>query len=80
MVADIRLNEVSEKLAHLKSLESIPSINPRKYDANETYLKLDFIEHANFGRGFVTEVLSEDKIKVFFANGEETIDHRNALI
>lgn len=80
MVADIRLNEVSEKLAHLQSLESIPSINPRKYDANETYLKLDFIEHDNFGKGFVTEVLGEDKIKVFFAKGEETIEHRNALI
>ena len=66
-------------MAHLNSLTSIPSINPKKYDENNEYQKMDFIEHSEFGVGFVEEVMSINEIKVFFPTGTRILFQKKYL-
>tara|TARA_R110002072_G_scaffold534_5_gene3753 strand:+ start:10062 stop:10304 length:243 start_codon:yes stop_codon:yes gene_type:complete len=80
VVANMKLEGNVEKLAHLKSLETIPSINPRIYDPSESYSKLDFINHKTYGTGFVVEVLDGNKIRVFFESGEKIVDQKTYTI
>ena len=76
MVNQFQLENKEEKLAHLESLQRIPSINPRKYDASEGYQRLDYIDHNEFGIGFVEEVVDRKTIKVFFPVGEQVLAQR----
>lgn len=80
MVNQYILNNDVEKMAHLESLLSIPSINPREYSKSESYNRLDFIIHPEFGQGFVSEVLERNTIKVFFQDGQERVLGHRALV
>ena len=62
-----------DKMSHLQSLLNIPSINPKDYLDTEKYSRLDFIRHPQFGQGYVSEVVDENTLKVFFQDGSERI-------
>lgn len=79
MINTISFENVDEKMAHLQSLVNIPSINPKAYDEDAEYFRLDFIDHPSYGVGFVEEVLSDREINVFFMSGPRIIDHRKFL-
>lgn len=79
MVHQMKFESVEQKLAHLNSLMTIPSINPKKYDENEEYHKMDFIEHPEFGVGFVEEVISQEMIRAFFPVGEKNLVQKKYL-
>lgn len=79
MVHQIKLDSIEQKLAHLNSLMTIPSINPKKYDENEEYSKMDFIEHPEFGVGFVEEIISQQELKAFFPVGEKVLTQKKYL-
>ncbi|MBC98734.1 MAG: hypothetical protein CME63_13375 [Halobacteriovoraceae bacterium] len=79
MINTISFANVDEKMAHLQSLVNIPSINPKTYDEDVEYFRLDFINHPEFGVGFVEEVLSEKEINVFFSSGPRMIEHKKYL-
>lgn len=76
MVNQFQLENKEEKLAHLESLRRIPSINPRKYDASKDYQRLDYIDHEEFGIGFVEEIVDRKTIKAFFPKGEQVLSQR----
>jgi hypothetical protein len=80
MIHHIEFENVEQKLAHLSSLESIPSINPVAYDEDSEYQKMDFIEHGTFGAGFVEEVVSNHEIRVFFPVGEKLLTQKKYLV
>ena len=46
MVGTIRFTNQEEKLNHLRSLQNIPSINPKSYDPNGEFNRLDYIVHS----------------------------------
>lgn len=79
MVGMIRFTNLEEKLSHLKSLQNIPSINPKNYDPEGEYYRLDYLSHDDFGVGFVEEVLSETEVKVFFTSGERVLSQKSFL-
>lgn len=79
MINRINFENVDEKTAHLQSLVNIPSINPKSYDQDAEYFRLDFIDHPDYGVGFVEEVVDEHSIKVFFNDGEQVVAHRDFL-
>ncbi len=72
----LRLENKEEKLAHLQSLERIPSINPREYSKSGNYQRLDYISHGVFGTGFVEEIVDRSTIKVFFPSGVRVLKQR----
>ncbi len=76
MLSEYRLENRKEKLTHLQSLEKIPSINPRAYSESESYQRLDYISHPDYGLGFVEEVIDRKTIKVFFHQGVKTLKQR----
>lgn len=80
MVNTITFDSIEDKLNHLKSLEKIPSINPRVYNEDDEYYRLDFISHPQFGTGFIEEILSDTEIKVFFPHGVEVLGQKSYLI
>lgn len=79
MVNKISFENIDEKMSHLQSLINIPSIRPKIYDGDSEYFRLDFIDHPEFGVGFVEEVIGEYELKVFFASGTQIISHRDFL-
>jgi hypothetical protein len=79
MINTISFENVDEKIAHLQSLVNIPSINPKVYDEDEEYFRLDFIDHPEYGVGFVEEVLNNREVNVFFSSGPRMIEHRKFL-
>ena len=79
MINSISFENVDEKIAHLQSLVNIPSINPKAYDEDAEYFRLDFIDHPEYGVGFVEEVLSDKDVNVFFSSGPRIIVHRKFL-
>jgi len=79
MINTISFENIDEKIAHLQGLVNIPSINPKDYDEDMEYFRLDFINHPSYGVGFVEEVLSNKEINVFFINGPKIIEHRKFL-
>ena len=80
MVHQIKFESVEQKLAHLNSLMTIPSINPKKYDENEEYQKMDYIEHAEFGIGFIEEIISKHEVRAFFPVGEKVLKQKKYLV
>ena len=74
MVNTMNFETMEDRIAHLESLNSIPSINPKAYDENSEYNRLDFIEHPKFGNGFVVEVLGKKQFRAFFNSGIEVLD------
>lgn len=79
MTNTISFTNVAQKMAHLQSLVNIPSINPKAYDEDAEYFRLDFIDHPSYGVGFVEEVLSNRDVNVFFMTGPRIIEHRKFL-
>ena len=73
MVHQVKFDNVEQKLAHLNSLMTIPSINPKAYDENEGYLKMDFIDHPEYGVGFIEEIVSNYQVRAFFPVGEKML-------
>ena len=80
MVNQYNLEEKTEKMSHLESLLNIPSINPKDYLESNIYSRLDFIRHEEFGQGFVSEVVDQNTIKVFFQDGEERVLGQKGVI
>lgn len=79
MVNMIKFETKKEKLNHLASLTNIPSINPRDYDENSEYNRLDFIRHPQHGCGFVEEILNDSSVLAFFEVGEITLNQKAYL-
>lgn len=79
MVNTMNFETNESKIAHLDSLNSIPSINPKVYDVNSEYQRLDFIEHPEFGNGFVTEVIGKKEFEAFFSKGLQLLKQRDFL-
>jgi len=75
----MKLESDQEKLEHLNSLIAIPSINPKNYCEDGDYQRMDFINHSQFGAGFVTEVLSNQEVKAFFPCGEKTLNQKQYI-
>jgi len=72
----IKFESRDEKLRHFASLTNIPSINPRDYDEDAEYTRLDFIKHPEFGFGFVEEVIDDSSLVAFFQTGEVTLNQK----
>ena len=79
MVGMIKFTSIEEKLNHLQSLKNIPSINPRDYDPESEYHRLDYISHQEFGIGFIEEVVDEMNVKAFFSSGEKVLQQKAFL-
>lgn len=79
MVNMMNFETEEDKKSHLQSLKNIPSINPRVYNQDDEYNRLDFIKHSTMGVGFVEEIISDSEIKVFFASGVTTLPQKNYL-
>ncbi len=79
MVGMIRFTNNEEKLNHLQSLKNIPSINPKDYDPESEYHRLDYISHKDFGIGFVEEILDELNFRAFFSSGEQILKQKAYL-
>jgi hypothetical protein len=79
MVNTMTFRSFEDKIAHLESLNSIPSINPKAYNENDEYQRLDFIEHPQHGNGFVVEVLGKKEFRAFFSKGLEVLTQRGFL-
>ena len=79
MVNQIKFETDADRINHLQSLKNIPSINPKDYSPVGEYYRLDFINHPTFGLGFVEEVLNNQRIKVFFTEGIQELDHKSFL-
>ena len=79
MIHRIRLDSEQDKLEHLNSLLAIPSINPKDYNEDGDYQRMDFIMHAEYGAGFITEILSNQEVKAFFPCGEKTLSQKQYI-
>lgn len=79
MVNMIKFENKQEKLSHLASLTSIPSINPKNYDENSEYNRLDFIKHPEHGFGFVEEVIDDQNVMAFFKTGAVKLNQKAYL-
>ena len=79
MLNELKLVGNSEKVEHLESLVSIPSINPKMYDINDEYFRLDFISHDDYGVGFVEEVMNKFQVRIFFPEGERILSQCSYL-
>jgi hypothetical protein len=55
-----------------------PNRPPRSYDANESYVPGDRVEHPAFGPGVVERVVGANKVQIFFAGGSRVLVHRRA--
>jgi hypothetical protein len=51
---------------------------PRPYDAADSYVPGDRVEHPAFGSGVVERVVGANKVQVFFAGGSRVLVHRRA--
>jgi hypothetical protein len=80
MVNQIQFTTKEEKKSHLNSLIRIPSINPRPYNQDDEYARLDFILHPQYGAGFVEEIVGDNQVRVFFEEGERTVFQKKYLI
>jgi hypothetical protein len=49
---------------------------PRPYDASDSYLPGDRVEHPAFGPGVVERVVGANKVQIFFAGGSRVLIHR----
>jgi hypothetical protein len=79
MVNTIRFETEEDKLNHLQSLTNIPSINPRSYNPNDEYHRLDYINHPEYGVGFVEEVISETEMRAYFNEGVVVLPKKSFL-
>lgn len=79
MINRIKFNTKEDKLNHLKSLNSIPSINPKEYDENCEYYRLDFIYHPQHGCGFIEKIISDSRFVAFFEEGEIELSQKAYL-
>ena len=57
-------------MAHIKGLLALPSIQARPYDPAAEYDRLDYIDHPQYGPGFVDEIISDQLMTVFFLKEE----------
>ncbi len=57
-------------------VEADPSRPPRFYDASETYVPGDRVEHPAFGPGVVERILGASKVQIFFAGGSRVLAQR----
>ncbi len=79
MMSTIKFETEQDKVNHLQSLKNIPSINPKIYNQDDEYNRLDFIKHSEMGIGFVEEIISDSEIRVFFASGVVTLPQKSYL-
>lgn len=79
MVNTIKFETEEDKVNHLQSLTNIPSINPRSYDPDDEYHRLDFIMHPQHGVGFVEEIVSQTEVRAYFKSGEVVLAQKNYL-
>ena len=71
MLSQFIFKDKKAKLSHIKGLISLPSIKPVPYNPAETYDRLDYIDHPEYGLGFVDEIISDNSMMVFFLNEEK---------
>ena len=71
MLSQFIFRDKEAKMAHIKGLISLPSIKAVPYDISEQYERLDYIEHPEYGLGFVDEIISDNSMVVFFLEGPE---------
>lgn len=79
MVNTIKFETEEDKVNHLQSLTNIPSINPRQYNPDDEYHRLDYIAHPEFGVGFVEEIVSETELRAYFNNGVVVLPQKSFL-
>ena len=77
MSFDLVFESLEDRRLHLSGLIDIPSINPRPYDDQRTYNRLDSIVHPFHGAGFVDRIIDAQHISVFFAHGSEKLSQNN---
>lgn len=51
------------------------AVEPRRYAPTVTFAAGDVVDHATFGRGFVSEVKDPGKVEVTFRTGVKTLVH-----
>ncbi|HEY3357161.1 MAG TPA: hypothetical protein VGQ83_28180 [Polyangia bacterium] len=51
------------------------SETPRPYGFRETYANGDLVSHPKFGLGYVSELLSDDKLEITFKDGRRILVH-----
>lgn len=47
----------------------------KAYHINEVYAEMDLLEHPQFGRGFVSQLLDHNKVEVTFEEGKRVLIH-----
>ena len=50
-------------------------VPPRTYSFRETYSESDVVDHPKFGVGFVSEILSDDKLEITFRDERRILVH-----
>ena len=63
----------TDKKAYLRRLMDCKKTKPKIYRKERPHRLGQFIKHPKFGLGFVAYMISENKVEVFFEQGEKIL-------
>lgn len=64
------LRTKTQKKKYLKELIDAEAIRPEPYNIKTNYEVGNFVHHPKYGDGFVEELMTESKMKIFFLDSE----------
>jgi hypothetical protein len=69
------LRTKTQKKKYLKELMEAEAIRPEVYDIKKSYEVGDFVNHPKYGDGFIEEIMTETKMRIFFIDSERVFIH-----
>ena len=69
------LRTKTQKKKYLKELIDAEAIRPEDYDISKSYEIGDFVNHPKYGDGFIEEIMTETKMRIFFLDSERVFIH-----
>lgn len=69
------LRTKTQKKKYLKELMDAEAIRPEVYNIKNSYEVGDFVNHPKYGDGFVEEIMTETKMRIFFIDSERVFIH-----
>lgn len=59
-----------------KKVMAEPKVPPKPYIMTAEFTAEDIIDHPTFGKGFISELIEPNKLRVFFEDGEKILIHK----
>ncbi len=69
----IKRRQAAKKMTWDEAMKSLDKQSMRPYDVRASYREGMLVEHTKFGRGFVSEVLSDTKMEATFKDGRRVL-------